>query len=467
MSISSFLKRKFSKELFFPSHNRGRALPKELINLLNEDPGSWDLPELPEIGTVLSESGLISDAQNLFAQKFQANKCWFGVNGASGLIQSAILSMAKPGESILIPRNAHISVIKICLLCDIVPIFYNLEFSVEKGCYLPLNQSQLKEILNHELLSSSKISGIIIVNPFYQGFTADISPLVDACHQKGIPVLVDEAHGAYFLFCENFGLPRSAVRSNADLVVQSLHKSLTGLTQTAILWFKGTLVKEENIIKSIKLLETTSPSSLLLASCEESVRDWLDEDNLKIYKAVISSARNIFEELVSKGVPLIKTEDPLKIILNTGLVGIDGFFADKFFYKHGLIAELPEMLTLTFCLGFSKHDDFVKVFFDLWIKLINDVKPNKRLKPYIPPFDLVQIPSVNPSAAWSGRTEKLPLNSSIGRICSELIYPYPPGIPLIVPGERIDKERIEWISEQSLYCKDLVNSYITVLTLEK
>ena len=120
-------------------------MPKELINLLNEDPGSWDLPELPEIGTVLSESGLISDAQNLFAQKFQANKCWFGVNGASGLIQSAILSMAKPGESILIPRNAHISVIKICLLCDIFPIFYNLEFSVEKGCYLPLNQSQLKE----------------------------------------------------------------------------------------------------------------------------------------------------------------------------------------------------------------------------------------------------------------------------------------------------------------------------------
>ena len=77
MSISSFLKRKFSKELFFPSHNRGRALPKELINLLNEDPGSWDLPELPEIGTVLSGSGLISDAQNLFAQKFHANKCWF------------------------------------------------------------------------------------------------------------------------------------------------------------------------------------------------------------------------------------------------------------------------------------------------------------------------------------------------------------------------------------------------------
>ena len=81
------------------------------------------------------------------------------------------------------------------------------------------------------------------------------------------------------------------------------------------------------------------------------------------------------------------------------------------------------MLTLTFCLGFSKQDDFVKVFFNLWIKLINDVKPNKRLKPYKPPFDLVQIPSVNPSAAWSGRTEKLPLKNAIGRICAELVYP--------------------------------------------
>ena len=467
MSISSFLKRKFKHELFFPAHIRGKALPKEIADLLKEKPGSWDLPELPEIGTVLSNKGLISDAQKTFADKFSAKDCWFGVNGASGLIQSAILSMAKQGEYILIPRNVHISVIKVCLFSNIRPVFYDLEFSEENSQYLPLSQSQLKKILNHNSLSHIKISGIIIINPYYQGYATEIDPLVDICHQKGIPVLVDEAHGAYFLFCEDCGLPRSAVRSNADLVVQSLHKSLNGLTQTAILWFKSNLVEQKNIVKSISLLETTSPSALLLASCEESIKDWLDKDNLNIYKELIYSARNMYNELIAKGIPLIKTQDPLKIILNTGLFGIDGYTADKFFYKNGLIAELPEINTLTFCLGFAKQDAFVNTLENLWTKLIQNVKPSRRLKQYKPPFTLVQIPQVNPADAWRAESCQLPLSKSIGRICAELIYPYPPGIPLIIPGEKIDKKRIEWIIEQGLYYKDLVDSYLTVLEKEQ
>ena len=112
MSISSFLRKKFSRSLFFPSHNRGKALPEKLVQLLKEDPGLWDLPELPELGSPLSDFGLIKDSQDYFAKKFAVNSCWFGVNGASGLLQSSILSMANPGEYILLPRNIHISIIK-------------------------------------------------------------------------------------------------------------------------------------------------------------------------------------------------------------------------------------------------------------------------------------------------------------------------------------------------------------------
>ncbi len=467
MSISSFLKEKFYQEHFFPSHNRGKALPKVLIDLLSESPGSWDIPELPELGSVLSDSGLISDAQSFLSRKFSSEKCWFGVNGASGMIQSAILSMVKQGEFILVPRNVHISVIKICLVSGVVPVFYDLEFSEVNGHYLPLNKSWLKKILDHHSLCNIKISGIVFIHPYYQGFSSEINSLVEICHQRRIPVLVDEAHGSYFLFCEDLGLPKSAVKSNADLVVQSLHKSLNGLTQTAILWFKGDLIEQENVVKGINLLETTSPNSLLLASCEESIMDWLDETNLKRYKEVITSAKKISEELISNGIPLIETHDPLKIILNTGSVGIDGFTADKFFCKYGLIAELPERLSLTFCLGFTKQKQFANILTDLWIKLIKYAEPNGRLKTYKPPFELVQIPSVSPSFAWRGKTEKLPLQECVGRICSEIIYPYPPGIPLIVPGEEINHERIDWIREESLYCKDLVNSYLSVLTKDQ
>ena len=112
MSISSFLTKKFLKSLFFPAHNRGKALPKGLIELLKKQPGFWDLPELPEIGSPLSKNGIIAESQRSLSKRFNTNGCFFGVNGASGLIQSGIIAMANPGECILMPRNVHISVIK-------------------------------------------------------------------------------------------------------------------------------------------------------------------------------------------------------------------------------------------------------------------------------------------------------------------------------------------------------------------
>ena len=120
--------------------------------------------------------------------------------------------------------------------------------------------------------------------------------------------MVDEAHGSYFLFCEKLNLPKSALISNADLVVHSLHKSLNGLTQTAALWYKGNLVNEQNLIKSINLLQTTSPSSLLLSSCEESIRDWLNKKSLSKYQKRILEAKSIYKTLMQKNIPLIEID---------------------------------------------------------------------------------------------------------------------------------------------------------------
>jgi len=235
------------------------------------------LPELPEIGSPLSQRGLIAKSQREFSDKFGAKGCFFGVNGASGLIQSAVIAMANPGENILMPRNVHISVIKICAMQNINPIFFDLEFSTETGHYKPITKIWLENVFKKLNFDDNKIVGVSLVNPSYHGYARDLEPLIDCCHQKNLPVLVDEAHGSYFLFCENLNLPKPALSSNADLVVNSLHKSLNGLTQTAVLWYKGNLINEGNLIKSINLLQTTSPSSLLLSSCEESIRDWLNK----------------------------------------------------------------------------------------------------------------------------------------------------------------------------------------------
>lgn len=463
MSISSFLTKKFLKSLFFPAHNRGEALPKGLIRLLKKQPGFWDLPELPEIGSPLSKSGLIHDAQISISKKLNTKNCFFGINGASGLIQSGIIAMANPGEYILMPRNVHISVIKACALQNIIPIFFDIEFSTETGHYMPITESWFKSVFNNIDFEKKKIVGVILVSPYYQGYATDLDPLINICHQHSLPVLVDEAHGSYFLFCENLNLPKSALRSKADLVVHSLHKSLNGLTQTAVIWHNGNLIEENNLIKSINLLQTTSPNSLLLSSCEESIKDWLNKKNVDKYQNRILEGQKIFKELIKRKIPLIETQDPLKIVLNTSKVGIDGFTADRFFYKNGLIAELPEMMTLTFCLGFSNQKDFIFLFQDLWKKLLIQSNKSHDLRAVKPPFKLVQSPEIPIGVAWRSKSYSIPLAESSGKISGDIICPYPPGIPLIVPGERIDKDRIDWIETQSLYNEDLLNSYIRVL----
>ena len=463
MSISSFLRNKFSRSLFFPSHNRGKALPKNLVQLLREEPGLWDLPELPELGSPLSDVGLIKDSQDYFAKKFSVSSCWFGVNGASGLLQSSILSMANPGDYILLPRNIHISVIKICIVANIIPIFFDLEFSEICGHYLPIKKEWLKKILDNNLLNNIKIAGIVLVNPYYQGYSCEIKPLVELCHQFKIPVLVDEAHGSYFLFCEDSDLPNSAVKAKADLVVHSLHKSLNGLTQTAMLWHHGNIIDKSKIAKKINLLQTTSPNSLLIASCDESIKDWLEKDSLEEYKKRIREARNIYKELVSRDVPLIKTDDPLKIVLNSGSYGIDGFTTDAFFSKKGVIAELPEMMTLTFCLGFVEQINFIDMFENLWKSLLSSTKERKELKPIKPPFNLIQIPEIPPSESLLRDSQKVNLKQSIGKISADIICPYPPGIPLAIPGERIEKKRVDWLIKQGLMGENLLDFYINVL----
>ena len=149
--------------------------------------------------------------------------------------------------------------------------------------------------------------------------------------------------------------------------------------------------------------------------------------------------------------------------MNTSKVGIDGFTADKFFYKNGLIAELPEMMTLTFCLGFANQKDFLNLFVKLWKKLLLNSKQLKSLEVLQSPFKLVEGPEIQIGIAWRSETRSIPFSQSLNKISGDIICPYPPGIPLLVPGEKIDIDRIKWINNQSLCNKDLLNFNIRVI----
>ena len=201
----------------------------------------------------------------------------------------------------------------------------------------------------------------------------------------------------------------------------------------------------------------------MLSSCEESLNDWIEINSLRNFQKRINIAKNTFDELFKRGIPVVRNDDPFKIILNTGLYGIDGFSADKFFYENGLIAELPEMMTITFVLGFAKQKNFVSILENLWNKLLLTAKPHKQLKNIKPPFKPLQIPSMTPLEAWMKKSYKIPIKESVGKVCAEIVCPYPPGIPLVIPGEIINQERVDWIIEKGKYCEDLYNFYIKVL----
>ena len=150
-------------------------------------------------------------------------------------------------------------------------------------------------------------------------------------------------------------------------------------------------------------------------------------------------------------------------IRDSSKAGIDGFSADNFFYRNGLIAELPEMMTLTFCLGFANQKDFLNLFLKLWNKLLLNSKKLEPLKVLQPPFNLVETPEIQIGTAWRSETQNIPFSQSLNKISGDIICPYPPGIPLIVPGEKIDLDRFNWINNQSFFNKDLVNFNIRVL----
>ena len=468
MKITSLLTFDRGKSLFLPAHGRGVALPKAIKNLLKKRAGIWDLPELPGLGGPFDAHGAVALSQELAAIGVGAERGWYGVNGATGLLQAALFSMIRPGQSVLMPRNAHRSLIQACALSELTPVLFDLPFMTDRGHVGPPDQTWLQKVLEEISLEEIDIAGAVLVNPTYQGYASDLEPLVKMFHQQGWPVLVDEAHGAHFVHGVDMGLPASALSAGADLVVHSLHKSATGLIQTAVLWLQGNLVDPLAVERSISWLQTSSPSSLLLASCESALLEWKSTSGKRKLKKRINEARNIAARLLEKDVPLLQNQDPLKLILHSGKFGISGFEADSFLISRGVVAELPEPGCLTFCLGLASQKGLIRLLNKEWDCLFAAHPGRKPFKPFsTAPVPLLIAPEMSCGAAWRSESIRIVhLSDSAGYISAQLICPYPPGIPLLIPGEVLDQKRVEWLLEQQSLWPDHFSSQLRVVSKE-
>jgi len=436
--------------LHLPAHGRGRGLAPGLRALLRRPPASWDLPELPEIGGPLEPDGAVADSQTAMATLLGARRCWFGVNGASGLLQAALLGLAQPGERVLLPRNLHRSLLHGCLLGQLRPVLFNLPFDDATGLWLPPTPEHLARVLE-AALAEGPLAAVVLVSPSYQGLVGDLRGLIAAAHGRGLPVLLDEAHGAHLGLDPR--LPPSGLHCGADLVVQSLQKAAGGLAQSAVLLqggFGGAEGSEraERLERALLWLQTSSPSGLLLASSEAALGHLRSAAGRRQLARGLDRALQLRQRLQSQGLALVRQQDPLRVTLHTAALGISGLVADGWLMERGVIAELPEPGCLTFCLGMCPPRGLLSRL-PRQLRALRAALGSEPLDPFsAPPLPLLAEPELPLGVAWRAAAEAVPLEQVAGRIAAEPLCPYPPGIPLLIPGERIDGPRAAWLQRQ-------------------
>lgn len=432
--------------LHLPAHGRGRALAPALAQLLRHPPGSWDLPELPEIGGPLESKGAVAESQAAIAQLLGAQRCWYGVNGASGLLQAGLLALAQPGDRVLLPRNLHRSLLHGCLLGQLEPVLFDLPFDPASGLWLPPSPDHLDAVLR-AALAQGPLAAVVLVSPSYQGCVGDLAALVALAQRQGVPVLLDEAHGAHLGLDPR--LPPSGLSAGADLVVQSLQKAAGGLAQSAVLLQgSGSDVDPERIERALLWLQTSSPSALLLASAEASLQHLHSAKGRRQLSSALTCGERLRQRLVARGVQLLETQDPLRLSWICAADGINGLEADGWLMERGVIAELPEPGCLTFCLGLWPPSRLLRLLPEVLEQLRQELGGADASSFSCPPLPLVASPELPLGEAWRAKSEAVPLDQAAGRLAAEPLCPYPPGIPLLIPGERIDGPRAAWLQEQ-------------------
>jgi len=438
--------------LHLPAHGRGKGLSPALRHLLRQPPGSWDLPELPQFGGPLIDGGAVAEAQQRCARQLGADGVWFGVNGATGLLQAGLLALAPPGSRVLLPRNLHRSLLHACVLGQLRPLLFNLPFDPATGLWLPPSPAHLAKVLA-AAERDGPVTALVLVSPSYQGQRADLRALVALARQHELPVLVDHAHGR-----------GEALGAGADLVVLSSQKAAGGLAQSAALVLQGRRVDRQALERCLLWLQTSSPSALLLASAEAALTELTSPAGVGRWRRACRVGERLQRHCRAAGLRLVANDDPLRLVLHTAALGINGLAADAWLLQRQVIAELPEPGVLTFCLGLAPPAGVV------WrlprqLKKLRQAIGGDALAPFsAPPLPLVGEPELPLGLAWRASCEAVSLAEAAGRIAAEPLCPYPPGIPLLVPGERIDPARAAWLQRQAILWPGQIADTVKVVT---
>jgi len=435
---------------YVPGHKQGNGISSRLSDLLGDAVFRYDLPELPEFGNVLPPEGIMKTAQDLAAEAFGADQTWFLANGSTSGVMAGILAACGDGDKIILPRNVHACAIAGLIFSGAVPIFIHPVYDANFDLPCTITPQSLQQAISQH----PDAKAVLIASPTYQGVCADVEAFAKLAHAYQMPLLVDAAHGAHFGFHPQF--PVSPLSLGADLVVQSLHKTLGALTQASLLHLQGKRINSTRIEFALQCLQSTSPSHLLLASLDAARQQVATEGKTLLGEALVlaeqakAGIENIPElSLFAPAFPQLGSQhlDPTRITIDVSGLGLTGFAADEILHEQKAVtAELPTAKTLTFVITFGNTRDDI----DALLRALRELKPqvthNTTLFPKLsclPPLGKC----LSPRTAFFADKNVLPLTETVGKISAELVCPYPPGIPVLMPGEMITNQALDYLKQ--------------------
>ena len=455
----------YKEQHFVPFHTPGHKIGVEAPQLLKD----WMGPALPyDLGVMYAlddlhePEGELKEAQDLTAELYGADHCWFSINGTTALIEAMIMGTVGPDEAIIIPREAHRSVISGLVLSGAKPVYMDCQFDERWG--IPLGVSLEDAVRTMDAHPEAK--AILLVYPNYYGVGVDIVKIVKEAHKRGMIVLVDEAHGPHLPFSEN--LPVEAIAAGADLVAQSTHKSVGSLTQTSWLLGQGERINKRRITQMHQMLQSTSPNYIFLASLDMARHQLATEGKALISRTVELSLYLRHELNKISGITTMEyidiqervvNYDCTKVLIDAKVLGLTGVEFERMLREYRIEVELVQAhhVLVLITIGDTKESvtsliQAVQAISDtiLHTSKVDNSNVVEHAENLSKDSSLLPKPivRVTPRNAMYANREQVPLRDALHRIAGETIAYYPPGIPCVAVGEEISSSVLQYIENR-------------------
>ena len=436
-----------------PGHKGGRGAHPLLRRFFSEEGLRADVSLSAELDDLHAPTGCLRAAQELAAEAYGADAAYFMVNGTTGAVHTMLMAALAPGDHLLVPRNAHRSIVGAMVLMGVRPVYMQPEIDTRLGIAMGVSLRTVQEAVRKH----PEARAALLVYPTYYGVAAELPAIAEFLHAHDRLLLVDGAHGAHFAFAEE--LPPSAMAAGADLSAESTHKLLGSLTQTSMLLARGGRISADRIRAASGILQSTSPNEILLASLDAARLQMVEEGRERL-AAVIRLTGDLRRRINGipglwsfgteyMGAPGRMALDPTKLTVQVMGLGMTGFAAEEELRRRSIACELADARNVLFLLSYADGVREAQRLFAALREMAACCAPKCTARGAgaaayrtLPP---IPVTVLSPREAYFARRERTAVESAAGRIAAETILFYPPGIPVLTPGDRIDGETLAYL----------------------